>query len=312
MALHPLIQTALENIYISPLEICNLNCKVCYTNKTKSILPDDQILSFINRYTKVINLKSILFCGGEVFLLPDFTNLVNQLTAKNIFISIITNGTVDKLDQIKTPNNIQLLVSFDGPKNIHDANRGKGNFDKSINFIKHAISLGFHCEIMFLITPASYPFKDSFPQYIESLVGSPVKLNYLTQKTKYFTQNHPLTNGIAAPGLTREQVLDIKRHYPTIPAKNFGCFQLALQSNGLIYGCCETSHPLAKMSDTINTIVTNFTASLHTCGSCNISSLNSKNKTSVCNGCCDPEFICGYKKELNLFKCTDVVNQFNK
>lgn len=339
MTFHPLIQTALENIYISPLEVCNLKCKVCYTNKTKSILSNKQILSFVNRYNKTIHLKSVLFCGGEVFLLSGFTALVNQLTVKNIFISVITNGTVDKLDQIKNPNNVQLLVSFDGPKDVHDANRGAGNFDKSINFVKHAISLGFHCEIMFLITPASYPFRDSFPSYLESRIKCPVSINYLTQKTKYFTKDHPLTNGIAAPGLTRDQVLDIKRHYPSIPAKNFGCFQLALQSNGLIYGCCETSHPLAKMSDPIKTIVANFTASLHTCGNCSISALNPINKSEqfsstertreqgsspkvastakissqsvLCNGCCDPNFLCGYKAELNLLNCTDVVAKFN-
>jgi sulfatase maturation enzyme AslB (radical SAM superfamily) len=55
------------------------------------------------------------------------------LIDKDIFITIITNGTIDRLEKIKNPNNCQLLVSFDGPKDIHDQNRGNGNFDKSLN-----------------------------------------------------------------------------------------------------------------------------------------------------------------------------------
>jgi len=152
------IVQALENIYISPTETCNLACRHCYTKRTKHILSNKQILDFIDKYNTFLksnefrNLKSILFCGGEVFLLPKFTHLINTLAQKNIFITIITNGTIDKLDQIKNPSNCQLLVSLDGPKAIHDQNRGQGNFDKTKKFIKHALSLGFPTEIFFLIT----------------------------------------------------------------------------------------------------------------------------------------------------------------
>jgi len=154
------IINSLENIYISPLELCNLSCKYCYTKKTKNILTNKQILSFVRRYNnylskfrcqqffydiqrgnalagekkfvdKKLSLKSIIFCGGEVFTLKNFPRLVNNLISKNIFITIITNGTIDKLSKIKNPKNCQLIVSFDGPEIIHDANRGSGNFAKS-------------------------------------------------------------------------------------------------------------------------------------------------------------------------------------
>lgn len=297
------IKSALENIYISPLEACNLNCQYCYTHKTKNILSNQQILNFVDKYNKFLNkssedtffscfqhvsidakkknvskknfhLKSILFCGGEVFTLPDFPKLINQLIQKGIFITIITNGTIDRLNEINDPKNCQLLVSLDGPEKIHDQNRGLGNFNKSIKYIKHTQKLGFPVEIMFLVTKDSYPFKDSF-----NVFGLPK--TYLTDRNF---------------SLTPQQTLDIKNNYPTYPAKNFGCFQLSLQSNGNITGCCESSLSLGTINDNPTIFVANFIKSLSNCRSC-----------QKCNGCCDPNYLCGYKKEFNQKSCKDVI-----
>lgn len=277
-----MIKNALENIYISPLEACNLNCKFCYTKKTKNVLKNNQILSFVDRYrnslkSKNYDLKSILFCGGEVFLLPQFIDLINELDKKGIFVSVITNGTIDKLQEIENPNNCQLLVSLDGPKEIHDKNRGNGNFDKTVNFINHAMKLGFHVEIMFLITRESYRYKDSF--------------NIFNLSKTYLTDRKM--------SLSRDQVFDIKKKYPGFPNKNFGCFKLSLQSDGLIYGCCESPTPIAKISDDPKIIIDNFLKSLNQCANC-----------SICRGCCDPKFICGYKAELGVKSCRRVVELF--
>jgi sulfatase maturation enzyme AslB (radical SAM superfamily) len=298
--------SALENIYISPLETCNLNCHLCYTNKTKNILTNQQILSFVKRYQKCLNsfsppssrgelkgglvLKSILFCGGEVFTLKNFPRLVNKLLSQHIFISIITNGTIDCLESIKDPKNCQLLVSFDGPKDIHDHNRGYGNFDKSVKFVHSALQKGFPVEIMYLVTPQSYPFIDSFNLFN-------LKNNYITQKTYFYTANHPLSNQKnAAPALTPQQIINLKKNYFSIPSKNFGCQELSLQSDGQIYGCCESPYPLAKISDKIPVIIKKFQESLLPCQKC-----------GQCLGCCAPNFLCGYKNELGVKSCQQVI-----
>lgn len=299
------IQSALENIYISPLEGCNLHCRACYTTKTKTILSNQQILDFISKYKAFIrsrdffstlnaphspekknfdekinaDLKSILFCGGEVFTLPDFPQLINTLIDQGLFITIITNGTIDKLEEIKSPQNCQLLVSLDGPKEIHNQNRGQGNFDKSIKYIQHAQKLGFPVEIMFLITKDSYPHKDSFDIFN-------LPKTYLTDRRL---------------SLTKEQIIDIKANYPTYPAKNFGCFQLSLQSTGTITGCCESNLSLGNINDEPQIYISNFIKSLDTCSTC-----------QKCDGCTDPNYLCGYRSELNLTSCQDVVQSFNE
>jgi len=288
---------SLESIYISPLERCNLACKYCYTKKTNDVLSNQQILDFVERYnsylkslskkTNIYHLKSIIFCGGEVFLLSDFPQLINTLIDKDIFISIITNGTIDCLEQIKKPNNCQILVSLDGPKQIHDQNRGSDNFAKSLKYIKHAQKLGFPVGIMFLITKNSYPYKDTFLNYLKTKYNiKNIELNYLTDRKM---------------SLTNDQCLDIKLHYPTFPAKNFGCFQLSLQSNGNITGCCESSKILGKITDDPKKYIDKFIKNISPCFTC-----------GLCNGCCDQNYLCGYSKEFNKTSCQDIIGLFNK
>jgi len=207
------ITWALENIYISPLELCNLKCQYCYTHKTKNILSNRQILSFIRRYQKHVKLKSIIFCGGEVFTLKNFPRLVNKLISQGIFISIITNGTIDVLKKIKDPRNCQLIVSFDGPEKIHDQNRGQGNFAKSKKFVDHALKLGFPIEIFYLITKDSYPYKDSLP----SSFPQNIHFTYLTDRLG---------------SLNFDQIKNIRENYSVFPPKNFHCSQLSLESDG--------------------------------------------------------------------------------
>jgi len=314
---------SLESIYISPLEGCNLACKYCYTHKTGDVLSNQQILDFVDKYKvfleknfedtifscfqfasdakkkyvsknllKKPKLKSIILCGGEVFLLPDFPQLVNTLIDKDIFVTIITNGTIDRLQEIKKPDNCQILVSLDGPKEIHNQNRGSGNFAKSIKYIKHAQELGFPVGIMFLVTKDSYPYKDTF-----DIFGLPK--TYLTDRKM---------------SLTNDQCLDIKLHYPTFPNKNFGCYQLSLQSNGNITGCCESSISLGKITDNPQTYVSKFINSLSKCSNCPISNLRSTTydlKTN-CGGCSDPSYLCGYPQEFHQNSCQDIIKLFNK
>jgi len=200
--------------------------------------------------------KSIIFCGGEVFTLKNFPRLANKLNSMGIFVSIITNGTINRLKEIKDPKNCQLIVSFDGPKKVHDANRGTGNFDKSKLFVEDAKKLGFHVEIFFLITKDSYAYRNSFNI-------SNITKTYLTDRLG---------------SLTKTQVQNIRQNYPVYPPKNFACSMLSLQSDGKFYACCESKKSIASLSDPISKILSNY---LSTC-------LNNPL-------CSDPNYFCDLK-----------------
>jgi len=229
--------SSLENLYISPLELCNLRCLYCYTPKTRGVLSNDQILNFVSDYQKLVpTLKSIIFCGGEVFTLPDFPSLVNQLLSQKTFITIITNGTIDRLSEIADPQNCQLIVSFDGPESIHDQNRGTGNFAKSVSFVKKALKLGFPVSIFYLVTRDSYPYFTTF-----RLLDLPI--TYLTDRLGSLTPN---------------QVKNVRDNYPCYPPKDFGCNIFSLQSNGKIYGCCESLKSIGTLQDPLEKVIEKY------------------------------------------------------
>lgn len=258
------VYSALENIYISPLELCNLHCRYCYTKKTKNILSNRQILSFIRRYHQQLlihnrQLKSIIFCGGEVFTLRNFPRLVNKLLTQKIFITIITNGTIDRLKEIKDPQNCQLIVSLDGPRDIHDQNRGIGNFDKSVEFINHAQKLGFPVAIFYLVSKLSYPYIDSFSNSLYGRVlNPPLSITFLPDRLG---------------SLTSDQVKNIRQNYRCYPPKDFGCSILSLQSDGKFYGCCESSKSIGTLHDPLNSIIQKYLKISH-------------------SSCSDPDFHC--------------------
>jgi MoaA/NifB/PqqE/SkfB family radical SAM enzyme len=287
-----------EHLYINPLEKCNLKCKICYTQKTAPILSESQILKLVADYSEVQKLQTITFCGGEVFALPYFPNLVNTLTNQGIFIQIITNGTIDKLDQFKTPNLVNLIVSLDGLPEYHDSNRGQGNFQKSIEFLKKSLTLGFHNEVFSIVTRQNYPEIDNFESYLNTQLGKPTLVTYHPRKPPRYLMHHPISNVVGETTgfdfLSREQMLQVVKERNVFPPKNLGCYQISVMSTGKIYGCCEGIRPLGDLNDPIEYI-------LHKLDQ-RIEEWSETNKFQKCLGCSDYKFMCGIKEYLEVLE----------
>lgn len=280
------LSKVLHHLYINPLEKCNLKCKICYTKKTDPILSEKQILDFIDRYQKEYEVKMITFCGGEVFALPYFPHLINTLTVRGIFIQTITNGTIDQLSKLETPNLNNLIVSIDGLEEYHDLNRGKGNFKKSIAFLKKAKSLGFHFEIFSIVTKQNYSQIDAFEAYLKKELGD-ISVTYHPRKPPEYLTHHPISNIEGETSgfdyLSVDELVEIMKTRNVFPPKDLGCYQIALASSGIIYGCCEGYRPLGKMDDPIATLFKNLERRIG----------------GPCLGCSQTEFMCGIKNVIN-------------
>ena len=274
------LSQVLHHLYINPLEKCNLGCRMCYTKKTDLILTVEQILSFIDRYQKAYELKIITFCGGEVFTLPYFPRLVNTLSSRGIFVQTITNGTIDHLAKLTHPNLNNLIVSLDGLEKYHDSNRGVGNFKKSLEFLKKAQSLGFHTELFSIITSQNYKQIEAFEKFVKKELG-PIQITYHPRKPLSYLVQHPLSNieeevsGFDYP--TSGELVEIMKTRTVFPPKNLGCYQIALASSGIVYGCCEGYRPIGKIGDPIEDLFKSL----------------KKRIGGPCLGCSQPEFMCG-------------------
>ncbi len=288
------LKQVLQHLYINPLEKCNLKCKICYTKKTSPILPMETIVSFVDAYQKIQNVNTITFCGGEVFALDYFPNLVNLMSDRNIFVQIITNGTIDVLERITHPNNVNLIVSLDGIEPLHDANRGEGNFRKSIQFMQKAHRLGFHLDVFSIVHKNNLHSIDAFEETLYRELGFLPTVTYHPRKPPTYLQAHPISNIVGETQqfdfLSKTEMLELMKTRNVFPPKDLGCYQIAVASDGKAYGCCEGTIPLGTLQNTPQELIDVLRSRL---------AAWSKTDTTIgCMGCSQHEFMCGIKEYL--------------
>lgn len=274
------VEDCLHHLYISPLEQCNLQCKMCYTTKTSTRLTNDQILDFVERYDRIKKIQTVTFCGGEVFILSDFVNMVNKLIDQDIFVQIITNGTIDKLEAIKKPNRINLIVSLDGLPQYHDQNRGPNKWRQSVKYLKKAGELGFHRELFSIVTRENMGSIDCFEKELKKELGESIDITYHPRKPITYLRNHPNSNQVGETNgfsfITPADRIKLAKTHRIFPGLDFGCYQISLMSDGMIYGCCEGTQAIGSISEDVHDLITKF-----------------KTRIDPHSNCIEPGFMCG-------------------
>ncbi|MET3557043.1 uncharacterized protein ABID29_000152 [Streptococcus rupicaprae] len=148
-------KSTLKKVVINISNSCNLSCAYCYadggnygmTNQLMDHPTADKIIEqLVSGDVKRIN-RLILF-GGEPFLNIDlFVYIIEQLS-QNIEVSkieTVTNGTVlnKKVKSMIEKYQPFLIVSLDGPQEIHDQLRGKGSHRRTVKFIDYLKSINY-------------------------------------------------------------------------------------------------------------------------------------------------------------------------
>ncbi|OGL42274.1 MAG: hypothetical protein A2043_08760 [Candidatus Schekmanbacteria bacterium GWA2_38_9] len=128
---------------------CNLKCEMCWQYRDGGIFKKESPLLLegemeFQDLKKVVDdisgsLKNITLWGGEPMLHPDFAQFTGYIKEKEKYLNIITNGSLLKrfaksLVEMKVNN---IVVSIDGPQEIHDEIRGvKGSYQRTIEGIE--------------------------------------------------------------------------------------------------------------------------------------------------------------------------------
>jgi len=148
------------NLILQVTQACNLRCKYCaysggYKNRPHGELSMSEetakkAIDFFIDHSSEMPRVAFGFYGGEPFLnfalIKKLVPYINQKArGKKYGFYITTNGTVmnEEIIQFIIKNKVDLMVSLDGPKEVHDRNRcfgsGRGSFDvvmKNIEQIK--------------------------------------------------------------------------------------------------------------------------------------------------------------------------------
>jgi len=142
---------ALRKLCIVYNTACNIDCALCFADHDKigdgKTLSNSKLFPFMKRFLKTVSNNWIVWEGkGEVLAAPYFYDAINWCTRKFPYTqhTVITNGTLSTaLTRFDSPGKINLSVSLDGLKEFHDKNRGIGNFDKTVEFLRFASKMNF-------------------------------------------------------------------------------------------------------------------------------------------------------------------------
>ncbi len=133
-----------RNVTLKLTLACNLRCKMCAFSESGQVGAHlSQSLSLGQWKSVVDDVASfrpyISITGGEPMLYPDFPDLIAHIKSRGLMCTVTTNGTMLRKHAerlMECPPDL-LIVSIDGPPEVHDAIRGgSGVFDRACEGIR--------------------------------------------------------------------------------------------------------------------------------------------------------------------------------
>jgi MoaA/NifB/PqqE/SkfB family radical SAM enzyme len=138
-----------EQITIMTTDQCNLRCKMCHYAHSDE--PDYQLNQigmmpaelFYKLIDEIPGNPFISFTGGEPLLHPQVAELIRYAKDHARFCSLTTNGWLlgKRANELCEAKLDLLVVSVDGPLEIHNSIRGRGSFEHIDKGIQKVLSL---------------------------------------------------------------------------------------------------------------------------------------------------------------------------
>lgn len=228
---------------------CNMRCKYCdIPNHIVDEMDTSQILSVINQLPA--ETLSVTLYGGEPLLRKDIRIIIESLKKKDVLISVCTNGHLmeSTLDDLKGIN--LLLMSLDGPENMHNLLRGKGSYKKVIKAVKLAKERGLRVVLSSTITKMNISGIDFLLKKARELgVKLSFSLIYNSPLTKNNKELYPTSDQLSETikkilvnkdiVINSKPYLELLSTWPNI--KKFNCvagkLSFEIYPNGDLYPC---------------------------------------------------------------------------
>jgi radical SAM protein with 4Fe4S-binding SPASM domain len=154
---------------------CNLSCAHCYRSQ-------DQIhnlsLEDIRKVCEAIDVGAIGFGTGENGLNPQFHEIIEYLHAKDIKLSLASNGytlSITPDEKLLYFSDIEFSVDF-ADRTRQDRFRGEGNWQTIMNGIERCCKLGIRVSILAVLMNLNYGELGTIAQLASGL-GADFRVN---------------------------------------------------------------------------------------------------------------------------------------
>jgi len=153
------LNSKVRQITMQVTQNCNLRCKYCaygggyenqrtHSNKTMPLETMKKCVDFLMERSRDMSEVYVAFYGGEPLLeiekIKSCIDYINDnYEGRTVKYVLTTNGTLfdEATVNVLEENEITVMISFDGPKELHNINRvyhdGKGSFDDIMEGLEH-------------------------------------------------------------------------------------------------------------------------------------------------------------------------------
>ena len=214
---------------------CNLNCAGCYSRHNKATvdtapvqqLTGDEWLR-IFREAEELGISFIMLAGGEPMIRRDIIEAAGSM--QNIIFPVFTNGTfVDDryfrlFDECR---NLIPVLSIEGGRDITDARRGKGIYDRLTANMKSFKEKGLIFGASITVTTENYREVTS-REFINSLAEQGCKLVIYVEFVPVTDEAMHLAPGEAERAYMETAVDSLREHFDEIVLLSFPGDELAM------------------------------------------------------------------------------------
>ena len=152
---------------------CCFNCAYCGSKGGKARENELTLgeCEDVARQLKEMGCRRVSMIGGEVFMRPDWRDIVRSLTSRGIKTCIVTNGfrmTEDIIASLKALNIESVAVSVDGPEDVHDAFRQKGSYKRAFETISALTGAGVPVSVISALRADNAPRLNEFYETLKN------------------------------------------------------------------------------------------------------------------------------------------------
>jgi len=148
---------------------CNLRCRHCYIGDGRPANLSLEDLRTVLREFEALQGLRVLITGGEPILHPDFEAFNEMLPDHFLRKVLFTNGVLLRQDLLKRLKVNEIQVSIDGMQRAHDALRGQGTFDATIDALRRSIDAGFDASVSTMVTTGNLDDFDDMEKLFRSM-----------------------------------------------------------------------------------------------------------------------------------------------
>ena len=144
---------------------CCFSCRYCGSRAGKAReneLTTEECLSVASQLAD-LGCRRVSLIGGEVFMRPDWDEVISALTQRGARVAVITNGFLfreDHIRRLKAANVESVAVSIDGPERVHDKYRSPGSFARALRAADTLIAAGIPVSVITTLNAENAPLLD--------------------------------------------------------------------------------------------------------------------------------------------------------